>query len=168
MMRLFALQQEPVTLEPVKVSAVFGDVCRSLPQDFPVKLEIQCDPAAIVLADRLLLADLLLNLVRNGANAQPKDGKVLLCCEKCDAGWKLAVSDKGKGIAPVDMKKLTEPFYMVDKSRARQNGGSGIGLCLCDAIAKLHHTQLEFDSTLGAGTTVRLILQEGNVHETED
>ena len=168
MMRLFALQQEPVTLEPVKVSAVFGDVRRSLPQDFPVKLEIQCDPAAVVLADRFLLADLLLNLVRNGANAQSKDGKILLCCEKCDAGWVLSVSDKGKGIAPADVQKLTEPFYMVDKSRARQNGGSGIGLCLCDAIAKLHHAQLEFDSTLGEGTTVRLLLQEGNAHETEE
>lgn len=167
MMRLFALHQEPITLEAVKVSAVFGDVRRSLPQDFPAELEIQGDLSAMVWADRLLLADLLLNLVRNGANAQPKDGKVLLCCEKCDAGWRLSVSDRGKGIAPADIKKLTEPFYMVDKSRARQNGGSGIGLCLCDAIAKLHHTQLDFESTLGKGTTVRLILQEGSSHATE-
>lgn len=167
MMRLFGLQQETVTLVPVKVSAVFGDVRRSLPQNFPAELEIQCDPSAVVLADRLLLADLLLNLVRNGANANPKDGKVLLCCKKCESGWELSVSDTGKGIAPADIEKLTEPFYMVDKSRARQNGGSGMGLCLCDAIAKLHHAQLKFDSTLGEGTTVRLVLQEESFHETE-
>ena len=51
---------------------------------------------------------------------------------------------------------------MVDKSRARAGGGSGIGLTLCSRIAALHHSRLELASIEGAGTTVtfRLPLAE--------
>ena len=47
---------------------------------------------------------------------------------------------------------------MVDKSRARAGGGSGIGLTLCQRIAQLHGSRLEFASTVGQGTTVSLRL----------
>ena len=43
---------------------------------------------------------------------------------------------------------------MVDKSRSRPDGGSGIGLALCTRIAQAHGTQLQIDSTEGVGTTV--------------
>ena len=50
---------------------------------------------------------------------------------------------------------------MVDKSRARAQNGSGLGLALCQRIAAAHHTALEFESEVGRGTTVRLSLQRG-------
>ena len=50
---------------------------------------------------------------------------------------------------------------MVDKSRARKQGGSGLGLALCKRIAAAHGSTLDIQSTLGQGTTVRVILQKG-------
>lgn len=47
---------------------------------------------------------------------------------------------------------------MVDKSRARAQNGAGLGLALCDAIAKIHHTRLEFQSEPGKGTVVSLFI----------
>lgn len=47
---------------------------------------------------------------------------------------------------------------MVDKSRARAQGGAGLGLALCQRIASAHGAQLRFESRVGAGTTVSLIL----------
>ena len=60
-----------------------------------------------------------------------------------------------------ELGRITEPFYMVDKSRARAQNGSGLGLALCQRIAAAHQTALEFESEVGRGTTVRLPLQRG-------
>ena len=50
---------------------------------------------------------------------------------------------------------------MVDKSRARAQGGAGLGLALCQQIAAAHGACLRFDSQEGEGTTVSLILGGG-------
>ena len=83
-----------------------------------------------------------------------------LCCSRQHQGWCISVSDKGRGIPADALDKITEPFYMVDKSRSRQRGGSGLGLSLCDEIARAHGSRLEFESQVGIGTTVRLFVQE--------
>ena len=70
----------------------------------------------------------------------------------------LAVQDTGCGIPPEDLPRLCEPFYMVDKSRARHHGGSGLGLALCAKIAELHGTTLQFESEAGHGTVVKITL----------
>ena len=63
------------------------------------------------------------------------------------------------GIPEDEIKKITEPFYMVDKSRARKQGGTGLGLALCSKIALIHGTSLEITSQLGKGTTVSFKLK---------
>lgn len=57
-----------------------------------------------------------------------------------------------------DLDKITEPFYMIDKSRSRAQNGAGLGLALCQRIAELHGTRLEYESEPGKGTTVRVLL----------
>ena len=126
-------------------------------------LEIRCDPALTVLADRDLLADLVRNLVVNAARAQPKDGRVHITAGRTENGIALRVADRGRGIPEADLPHITEPFYMVDKSRARAQNGSGMGLALCARIARLHGSELHFTSKLGQGTVVELNLQEGTV-----
>ncbi len=160
LLRLLQVQQGGLQLEAVPVAGIFRDACRSLPADFPVQVETHCDPAALIRADRPLLADLVRNLLLNAAAAGPRDGVVRLCCSRQHQGWCISVSDKGRGIPADALDKITEPFYMVDKSRSRQRGGSGLGLSLCDEIARAHGSRLEFESRVGIGTTVRLFVQE--------
>ena len=45
--------------------------------------------------------------------------------------------------APDEVTRITEAFYMVDKSRARKEGGAGLGMTLCSRIVGLHHARLE-------------------------
>lgn len=66
------------------------------------------------------------------------------------------VSDDGCGIDKEALKHITEPFYRVDKSRSRAQGGIGLGLTLCKEIAELHHARLHFLSTPGVGTRVMI------------
>ena len=70
------------------------------------------------------------------------------------------VRDKGRGIPAEELARVTEPFYMVDRSRARAQNGSGFGLALCARIAKLHGGELAIESEVGKGTTVRFDLKE--------
>ena len=163
LMQLMGLvEQEELTLEPVRLALVLRDMAASLPELAPM-LEIRCDPALTVLADRDLLADLVRNLVVNAVRAQPKDGRVHITAGRTENGIVLRVADRGRGIPEADLPHITEPFYMVDKSRARAQNGSGMGLALCARIARLHGSELHFTSKLGQGTVVELNLQEGTV-----
>src|SRR5699024_5676277 len=108
--------------------------------------------------NRPLLVDLVRNLLQNAAAARPADGVVRVAVTPQGAGWRLAVRDTGRGIPPEDLPHVTEAFYRVDKSRARQAGGSGLGLSLCAAIAEAHGAGLEIQSEPGVGTTVSLTL----------
>ena len=97
-----------------------------------------------------------LSLFASPARALRECGRVL-----APGGVLLCVRDTGCGIPKEELCRVTEPFYMVDKSRARAQNGSGLGLALCQRIAAAHHTALEFESEVGRGTTVRLSLQRG-------
>lgn len=157
LLALQGLQTDGVTLGSVPVAAVFADVARSLPD---AALDCDAPAGATVRADRVLLADLLRNLVLNALHAEPKDGTVHLTCAEAGGQWRLTVRDNGCGIPAGALPHLTEPFYRVDKARARANGGSGVGLALCAEIAAAFGTKLEFESTPGEGTTVAICLQK--------
>ena len=63
--------------------------------------------------------------------------------------------DCGRGIPKDELEKITQPFYMVDKSRSRKMGGAGLGLALCNEIARLHNSTLTIESEENVGTTVQ-------------
>ena len=71
----------------------------------------------------------------------------------------IQVEDNGCGIPAQEIKRITEAFYMVDKSRSRKLHGAGIGLALSERIAQIHGSRLEFESDGKSGTTVRICLK---------
>ena len=95
---------------------MFHDVARSLPN---APLTLDAPAGATVQADRVLLADLLRNLAVNALHASTPGNTVRLICTDAGNGWRLAVIDTGCGIPAEAVPHLTEPFYRVDKARAR-------------------------------------------------
>lgn len=71
--------------------------------------------------------------------------------------YEIKVVDNGRGIPREEIGRVTEAFYMVDKSRSRKEGGAGIGMALCAKIAAMHGARLMIDSRLGEGTVMKLI-----------
>ncbi|WP_265564549.1 sensor histidine kinase [Sphingomicrobium arenosum] len=71
---------------------------------------------------------------------------------------RLAVADKGPGIAPEHLPRLTERFYRVDAARSRNSGGTGLGLAIVKHIAERHRGTLNIASALGTGTTITVDL----------
>lgn len=106
--------------------------------------------------DEDLMSSLILNLIDNAVKASSR-GSVI---EMIASENTIKIKDYGKGIPENAIPQLTQPFFMVDKSRAKKLGGIGLGLALAEEIAHLHNARLLFKSTEGQGTIVTVIFDE--------
>lgn len=107
-------------------------------------------------ADRELFKSLLYNLIDNACKASEDGSEIRMVCTTEGDRALICVADDGVGMAREDLIRVTEPFYMVDKSRSRKAGGAGLGLSLCAEIAKKHNAQFTIESILGEGTMVTI------------
>lgn len=114
----------------------------------------------VIWGDRDLLLSLLYNLLDNAVKAVEEGGFILMKGRKLPRGYEIKVVDNGRGIPQEEIARITEAFYMVDKSRSRREGGAGIGMALCQKIITLHQGELKIDSKPGEGTVMRLYFPE--------
>ena len=132
-----------------------------------IALDMRWEPGEIEVEPDLFKT-LMINLVDNARKASHKNSVIELFGKAEEGGYALYVRDHGRGIPKDEIAKITEPFYMVDKSRSRAQNGAGLGLALCQRIAELHNTKLEYESEEGKGTTVRILLKGGAPHEKDE
>ena len=160
---LFALEREAPQMKAVSVVQLVSELRQSvsyLLEENALRLVTDVEPASLSCEPELLKA-LLYNLIDNARKASEL-GKTIelygLQTKREDGAtaYRFTVTDHGSGIPPEALNRLTEPFYMVDKSRARAKGGAGIGLALCRKIAEMHGGELKFESIPGKGTSVSL------------
>ena len=119
-----------------------------------------------ILGEQDLLISLLVNLIDNARKALPENGEIWIQGSNKQDGYELTVRDNGCGMPKDEIDKVTEAFYMVDKSRSRREGGAGLGMTLCSRIIEVHHAQWYITSKEGEGTTVWVIFPRQEVtHE---
>ncbi|MCP3959394.1 MAG: hypothetical protein GY719_16210 [bacterium] len=126
-------------------------------QDRGAVVEIEdSSGGARVRVDRGQINQLLINLTQNALAASGGTGTALVRLIARRRGSKvlLEVSDNGQGIPAEDQERMFDLFYSTRK------GGTGLGLAIVKRIAKTHDAEIEVDSEIGAGTTVRLELAE--------
>ncbi len=137
-----------------RVVAVMG----GLAEDSGVTLAAQIAlDAAPVAGEEDRLVQMLTNLVDN-AIKYGRPGPVTISLAAENGAWLLTVADRGPGIPPEHLPRLTERFYRVDAARSRSLGGTGLGLALVKHIVRRHGGRLEIASRPGAGTTVSVRL----------
>jgi two-component system phosphate regulon sensor histidine kinase PhoR len=124
-----------------------------------LRLELQVPENFPVLrADERRLEEVVHNLLDNAVNYSHPNSGILIQGSAPDQEIVLSVSDQGVGIAPTDLPRIFERFYRADRARSRELGGTGLGLSIVKHIAQLHGGRVEAESTLGRGTTIRVIL----------
>jgi signal transduction histidine kinase len=119
-----------------------------------VQLELapRCD-AALVLADRRLVLQIVLNLVSNAVKFTPRGGRVEIGIRADADGIALAVRDTGIGIPADNLERVMRPFEQVETSYSRSHGGTGLGLPYSAKLAEMHQGAIRLESVEHQGTT---------------
>jgi signal transduction histidine kinase len=117
------------------------------------------DGPQLVLADADRIEQVLVNLLDNAIKYSPEGGRITVAIDEGGAEMvSVAVRDEGVGIPAGDLPRVFERFYRVDRARARDGGGSGLGLSIAKAIVEAHGGDITLRSEEGQGTTVRFTL----------
>ncbi len=149
----------PLERKLVELDNMLFDVYRQVRMlEPPVEIELAAVDQVTVLGDPDRLKQLFLNLVENAVKYTPRDGIVSLSLSKKEEWAFFEVSDTGVGIPPENLPHIFDRFYRVDKSRARAQGGSGLGLSIAKWIAQAHGGTIRATSQVGEGTTFTVTL----------
>ncbi|EMT50453.1 MULTISPECIES: sensor histidine kinase [Brevibacillus] len=104
-------------------------------------------------ADETKLRRVLENLLNNAIYYNKPNGSILLTCDQREGHVLFSVIDKGEGISQEDLTKIFTKFYRAEKSRNRNNGGTGLGLTICQSIVQRHGGSISVSSELGRGSS---------------
>jgi signal transduction histidine kinase len=117
--------------------------------DLPSEIEVPVDPEQV----KTVFENILSNALKySEAESKP----VRVSCDLKKSYAVIRITDFGIGIPQEDLAHIFEPFYRVDKSRAKDTGGFGLGLSLCKTIMEAHGGKIEVQSKPEEGTTVSL------------
>jgi signal transduction histidine kinase len=107
---------------------------------------------AVTPVDATQIQQVLVNLVKNAAQAMTTGGTLSLQTGETSEGVWVSVADTGGGIPQEQINRIFEPFYTTKKR------GSGLGLMIVQRIVRAHDGRIEVESRVGRGTTFRIWL----------
>ncbi len=143
--------------QEVQAQALFQYVQDMFRTNESMRFTYSCE-RALVWAESNLIITVLINLLDNACKASEPGSVIEVSGQVCEEGYLFRVRDHGIGIPKEELEKITKAFYMVDKSRAREQSGAGLGLALCTEILNLHHSSLSIESAPGEGTCISFML----------
>ena len=156
---IIVTKKEGAKLQKVSVASLFEYLRNMFLPNKSMEFDFSYEEA-YVLADPSLIQTVLVNLLDNACKASEVGSRIEISGYSEEEGYRFTVNDHGIGIPEEELSKITQAFYMVDKSRSRSRNGAGLGLALCTEILTLHESRLEIESTLGEGTSVGFLLPE--------
>lgn len=160
LMDLIVLRKENFKKKSENTSELLIEIKNSLQpklEEKNIHLEISAEDLNLLM-DKELIMVMITNFIDNAIKASKIGDKIYLKAYKnSSSNIILEVKDSGIGIPEEDISKVMEPFFMVDKSRARANNGVGLGLSLCAEIAKIHNARIDIESKVGEGTAIKVI-----------
>ena len=159
LMELIVLEKQDFTLSEMPTGEVMRDIMETMrPAAESKGIKLECTAkSAYIRIEFDLFKTLMMNLIDNAMKAG--SDRVIVSGELSGDKYRVSVTDNGRGIPKDQIERITEAFYMVDKSRSRKAHGAGLGLKIAAEIAAVHGAELHFESELGAGTTVSFELK---------
>ena len=167
MTKLQNIEESKMQMEKVSLDQMTEHVLQSLRviaekkhitlhQNLRFKNEVDCLPT--------YLQHAISNLVDNAIKYTADGGDVYVSTLKEDNIACVRVRDTGEGIAKAEQEKIFERFYRVSKSRARETGGTGLGLYIVQTTALLHNGRIEVQSEEGKGSVFTLMIPISSGH----
>jgi two-component system, OmpR family, manganese sensing sensor histidine kinase len=160
------IEQEEVPLDALLIEVVEEQQLAAKARGIDLLLEIADEPTEFnVYGNWNQLARLFTNLITNAVQYTPSSTQQLQVAVRLESHGtqlRVAVRDRGIGIAAADLPRLLDRFYRVQAARGRSDidgvGGSGLGLSIVQSIVDRHQGELEIESFPDKGTTVTVVL----------
>lgn len=155
-----------LSVEPVLMGEVLKD-CRRMIEPMArqrsIEIHFPHDSGLAVMADRMRLKQVLLNLVSNAIKYNRPQGWVRVSCTAAEEGRvRIAVEDSGQGLEPAQLDALFQPFNRLGQEAGAEQG-TGIGLVVTQRLVELMGGHIGVHSTPGEGSVFWVELQEAEV-----
>jgi signal transduction histidine kinase/CheY-like chemotaxis protein len=167
------LNMVPISFELTAALENIGNIVSVQAQQKGLRMTIDFAPnlPAVVIADDMRLAQVLINLLSNAIKFTPKGGQVCFSAAVAEGQapeanpvvLEFAIRDTGIGIEADKLARLFEKFEQIEHSISRRYGGTGLGLSICKSIVDIMGGSIDVVSTPGEGScfTVRLPIERG-------
>ena len=150
------LDCKPMNLREV-IDEVFGHA-EALADEKNIKISIAFLEPVQINGDAIRLRQMIWNILHNAIKYTQPGGQIKISLEDKEDSAFLTIQDTGIGITEEHLPNIFNRFFRVDKSRSREEGGSGLGLSICKHIVEAHRGQIEVESQLGVGTKFKIRL----------
>lgn len=153
----------PLRRAPTRIGALVDESKERISTSHPgreLRLEVD-DPAAEVDCDSTLVRRLIGNLIDNAAKYSEAADPIDLAARVEGDLAIFEVRDRGIGIPEDELEQVFESFHRTDRSRTRGTGGTGLGLALCQRIARAHGGGIAARNRQGGGAIFRVELPAG-------
>ena len=166
-----AVEREPVQLGPILASCLLIVEAKAREKQISVEHTLDEDLPPLM-ADPLRLKQILINLLGNAVKFTPETGRLRIAATVASETTALVtVEDTGIGMSPQEIETALRPFGQIDSGFNKRHEGTGLGLPIAYALAKLHGGELRISSEKGAGTRISVTLplahpaaSESNLH----
>lgn len=147
-------RESPLELERIDLTELIEEaIAESIPPP-KVRIQSRLDGRVFVKVDRVKMRRVFDNLIRNGFEAMPDGGVLMLTCGEVDGCVAVTIQDQGEGIPDAMIGSLFKPFMTTKEN------GTGLGLAFCKRIIEAHGGDISVSSRVGKGSvfTIRLRL----------
>jgi two-component system, cell cycle sensor histidine kinase PleC len=149
---------EPVNLVSILDSTLLITDAKAKEKNIAVESHVS-EKLPLLLADPLRLKQIIINLLSNAVKFTPEWGRVRLDASvQVDGFATIAVSDTGPGMDTSEIETAMSPFGQVESGFDKRHEGTGLGLPIAFALARLHGGDLKIQSAKGAGTRVSIYI----------
>ncbi|MGE3151259.1 MAG: sensor histidine kinase [Nitrospiraceae bacterium] len=156
------VQPTSLALEPLLRELV--EELMVLAEDYKLQLRLQADPVPSIQGDARWLKQAVINLLHNALRYTEPGGRVTVSLGVLGNEIRIAVEDTGQGIESDQLPHLFERFYRTDRARARDSGGTGLGLPIVKEIIEAHGGRITVESQVGIGSIFTLWLPVPHPH----
>lgn len=148
-------RDRPAAPEPIDLGRIAEEAADLIAPALGTGVQVHLalgDTVRLVIADRILVEQALINLLLNARDAMPGGGIIDVAVVAVGGRFGITVADRGKGIPPELRHRLFEPFFTT-KSK-----GNGLGLASVARTARMHQGEVSVEDRSGGGTVVALLL----------
>jgi two-component system cell cycle sensor histidine kinase PleC len=153
-----SVEPEPIDIGPILASCLVIVEAKAREKNIPIETAIAPNMPEIM-ADPLRMKQVMINLLGNAVKFTPQRGRIRIEAAPWQPGFALiSVTDTGPGMTPAEVETAMRPFGQVDTAFNKRHEGTGLGLPIAYALARMHGGDLRIDSQKGAGTRVTIVI----------